>query len=258
MALGFSRAALRPFLRRGLELPKGRRHVAATAALVDAAPNPFWMAPMASGESAGDVALFDHAGGSPSCEVFLPPILRLPLGPDVGIESPQHGSFGMPGPEREAILLPGLGFDLGLPSPGIIAPAVAPGAAEQGPMAAPGAAKAGDAAICGLPAPGEVANMELPSANPAAAPMECLTYRKAGRKKSQGLEEKWWQEYDPQKANYISAFGRGPFGGNSIAKVDWPQQMLPIKFRKKWEKREKLRFAYRKNGFELDVPKWGG
>ena len=47
-------------------------------------------------------------------------------------------------------------------------------------------------------------------------------------------------EYDPPKANYISGQGRGPFGGNSINKQNWPRQMVPIEYKKKWEKREKL------------------
>mmetsp|Transcript_16687 Transcript_16687/g.31579 ORF Transcript_16687/g.31579 Transcript_16687/m.31579 type:complete len:161 (+) Transcript_16687:78-560(+) len=78
------------------------------------------------------------------------------------------------------------------------------------------------------------------------------------RRKTQGLEEKWWLEYDPPKANYISGFGRGPFGGNSIPKKNWPRQMVPIELKKKWEKRERLRYAFRKHGFEVDVPKLGG
>lgn len=100
--------------------------------------------------------------------------------------------------------------------------------------------------------------MHLPAPGSSSAPMECITYRKKGRRQSQGLEEKWWQEWDPPKSNFISAFGRGPHGGNSIAKQDWPQQMVPIQYRKRWERRERLRYAFRKNGFELDIPKWGG
>ena len=57
-------------------------------------------------------------------------------------------------------------------------------------------------------------------------------------------QEKWWLEYDPPKANYISGQGRGPFGGNSIVKQNWPRQMIPIDYKKKWERREKLGTAY--------------
>eukprot|EP00930_Biecheleria_cincta_P002703 TRINITY_DN103697_c0_g1_i1.p1 TRINITY_DN103697_c0_g1~~TRINITY_DN103697_c0_g1_i1.p1 ORF type:complete len:186 (-),score=28.04 TRINITY_DN103697_c0_g1_i1:203-760(-) len=78
------------------------------------------------------------------------------------------------------------------------------------------------------------------------------------RRKSQGLEERWWLEFDPAKANYKSGFGRGPFGGNSIPKKDWPRQMFPINYKQNWEKRERLRFAFRKHGYEYDVPKLGG
>eukprot|EP00434_Breviolum_minutum_P023501 symbB.v1.2.020731.t1/scaffold1754.1/size102984/6 len=84
------------------------------------------------------------------------------------------------------------------------------------------------------------------------------SHDKASTSKTLGLQEKWWLEYDPPKANYISGQGRGPFGGNSINKQNWPRQMVPIEYKKKWEKREKLRFAFRKHGYELDVPKLGG
>eukprot|EP00435_Cladocopium_sp_Y103_P061390 s21_g23.t1 len=38
--------------------------------------------------------------------------------------------------------------------------------------------------------------------------------------------------------------GRGPFGGNSIVKQNWPRQMIPIDYKKKWERREKLGETY--------------
>ena len=39
---------------------------------------------------------------------------------------------------------------------------------------------------------------------------------------------------------------------------NWPRQMVPIKYKQRWERREKLRYAFRKHGYELDVPKLGG
>eukprot|EP00931_Biecheleriopsis_adriatica_P081068 TRINITY_DN54420_c0_g1_i1.p1 TRINITY_DN54420_c0_g1~~TRINITY_DN54420_c0_g1_i1.p1 ORF type:complete len:216 (-),score=33.93 TRINITY_DN54420_c0_g1_i1:40-687(-) len=110
----------------------------------------------------------------------------------------------------------------------------------------------------GIHAPaGSEINEHLEAPLPAArTPMECRYARR--KRKSQGLEEKWWLEFDPAKANYISGFGRGPHGGNSIPKKDWPRQMVPIQYKKHWEKRERLRYAFRKNGFEVDVPKFGG
>lgn len=33
---------------------------------------------------------------------------------------------------------------------------------------------------------------------------------------------------------------------------------VPIDYKKKWERRERLRYAFRKHGYELDVPKLGG
>eukprot|EP00404_Azadinium_spinosum_P051696 CAMPEP_0180766994 /NCGR_PEP_ID=MMETSP1038_2-20121128/39785_1 /TAXON_ID=632150 /ORGANISM="Azadinium spinosum, Strain 3D9" /LENGTH=187 /DNA_ID=CAMNT_0022801529 /DNA_START=50 /DNA_END=610 /DNA_ORIENTATION=- len=107
-----------------------------------------------------------------------------------------------------------------------------------------------------LPEPSEEsAPVEAPpSASSGGAPLHCLRVARR-RRKSQGLEERWWLEYDPPKANYISGFGRGPHGGNSIPKADWPRQMIPIHYKKNWERRERLRYAFRKNGFELDVPK---
>jgi hypothetical protein len=87
--------------------------------------------------------------------------------------------------------------------------------------------------------------------------LECLRWgRKHG--KYQGLEEKWWLEHDPPKGFFPSMYGRGPHGGASIIKQDWPRQMLPIKYKKNWMNRERLRYAFRKNGFEYDIPKWGG
>ena len=93
---------------------------------------------------------------------------------------------------------------------------------------------------------------------PEVGGMFCIRWRKPGRVKSTQLEEKWWLEYDPPKANYISGKGRGPFGGNSINKADWPRQVVPIRYKQRWEKRERLRHAFQKNGFDLDVPEWGG
>jgi len=86
----------------------------------------------------------------------------------------------------------------------------------------------------------------------------CIRFPVKRRQQSQHLQERWWQEYDPPKANYISGHGRGPHKGHSINKADWPRQMIPIKYKEKWEKREKLRYAFRKNGYEYDTPKWGG
>mmetsp|Transcript_66393 Transcript_66393/g.155615 ORF Transcript_66393/g.155615 Transcript_66393/m.155615 type:complete len:163 (+) Transcript_66393:63-551(+) len=88
-------------------------------------------------------------------------------------------------------------------------------------------------------------------------PLQCARPPHKHRK-TQGLEERWWLEFDPPKANYKSGFGRGPFGGNSIPKQNWPRQMVPIELKRKWEKRERLRYTFRKHGFELDVPKLGG
>ncbi|CAJ1428845.1 unnamed protein product [Effrenium voratum] len=96
----------------------------------------------------------------------------------------------------------------------------------------------------------------LPMDESTGGPMLCR-YRKKHQKSTQ-LEERWWLEYDPPKANYISGQGRGPHGGNSIPKQNWPRQMVPIEYKKKWEKRERLRYAFRKHGYELDVPKLGG
>mmetsp|Transcript_73640 Transcript_73640/g.186207 ORF Transcript_73640/g.186207 Transcript_73640/m.186207 type:complete len:239 (+) Transcript_73640:63-779(+) len=98
---------------------------------------------------------------------------------------------------------------------------------------------------------------EAPAPTSAGAPLECLRHGRK-RRNFQGLEEKWWLEYDPKKGNFISAYGRGPHGGNSIHKADWPRQMVPIRYKHHWEKRERLRYAFRKNGFEYDIPKWGG
>mmetsp|Transcript_81000 Transcript_81000/g.146209 ORF Transcript_81000/g.146209 Transcript_81000/m.146209 type:complete len:221 (-) Transcript_81000:38-700(-) len=111
-----------------------------------------------------------------------------------------------------------------------------------------------------LPGLGGEPRVELPflpeGSSESKAPLECRYSN--GRRKSQGLEERWWLEYDPPKSNYISGFGRGAFGGNSIPKKDHPRQMVPIGFKKKWENRERLRFAFRKHGYEVDVPKLGG
>jgi len=90
-----------------------------------------------------------------------------------------------------------------------------------------------------------------------AVPLLCFKYAPK-RRKSQGLEEKWWLEFDPPKNNYLGGQGRGPFGGNSITKSMWQRQMVPIRYNQRWERRERTRFAFRKNGFEVDVPKWGG
>eukprot|EP00933_Yihiella_yeosuensis_P046463 TRINITY_DN41990_c0_g1_i1.p1 TRINITY_DN41990_c0_g1~~TRINITY_DN41990_c0_g1_i1.p1 ORF type:complete len:198 (-),score=25.29 TRINITY_DN41990_c0_g1_i1:51-644(-) len=112
-------------------------------------------------------------------------------------------------------------------------------------------------ALVELDGPGEVTQIPVGEPMPSAAtPLECRYSN--GRRKSQGLEEKWWLEYDPPKSNYISGFGRGPHGGNSIGKKDWPRQMVPIRYKQNWQRREKLRYAFRKHGFELDVPKFGG
>lgn len=103
--------------------------------------------------------------------------------------------------------------------------------------------------------------MEAPRQDPPpgdrVAPLECYRYTNR-RRKSQGLLERWWLEYDPPKANYISAYGRGPFKGHSINKADWPRMMLPSNYRKKFQIREKNRHAFRKHGYEMDIPKWGG
>jgi len=90
-----------------------------------------------------------------------------------------------------------------------------------------------------------------------AVPLLCFKYAPK-RRKSQGLEEKWWLEFDPPKNNYLGGQGRGPFGGNSITKSMWQRQMVPIRYNQRWERRERNRFAFRKNGFEVDVPKYGG
>eukprot|EP00927_Polykrikos_kofoidii_P009345 TRINITY_DN13891_c0_g1_i1.p1 TRINITY_DN13891_c0_g1~~TRINITY_DN13891_c0_g1_i1.p1 ORF type:complete len:281 (+),score=28.02 TRINITY_DN13891_c0_g1_i1:71-844(+) len=103
------------------------------------------------------------------------------------------------------------------------------------------------------------ASVDIPcDGRDSIAPLECIKFTKRGRHKSQGKEEKWWLEYDPPKQNYLSGFGRGPHFGNSINKQDWPIKMLPVYYKKNWNKRERMRFAFRKNGVELDIPKWGG
>eukprot|EP00928_Gymnodinium_smaydae_P016395 TRINITY_DN16140_c0_g1_i1.p1 TRINITY_DN16140_c0_g1~~TRINITY_DN16140_c0_g1_i1.p1 ORF type:complete len:226 (+),score=38.77 TRINITY_DN16140_c0_g1_i1:77-754(+) len=109
--------------------------------------------------------------------------------------------------------------------------------------------------VAGLPSP--PAEISEPVDGARTQPMECLKYAPR-RRKAQGLLERWWLEYDPQKNNYISGAGRGPHGGNSIIKADWDRMMIPIHYKKKLERRERTRYAFRKNGVPLDIPKWGG
>lgn len=121
----------------------------------------------------------------------------------------------------------------------------------------------------GLPI-GDEQSFELPTATPDSpatgpdgpgaegpAPLECHRMPKR-RRNSRGLEEKWWLEYDPPKGFFPSQFGKGPHGGSSIHKQDWPRQMVPIRYKENWMRRERQRHGFRKNGFEYDVPKWGG
>lgn len=70
--------------------------------------------------------------------------------------------------------------------------------------------------------------------------------------------ERWWLEYEPPKADYLGGQGRGAIAGNSVRKSDWDQQMIPICYKQKWNKREDMRYRFRKHGFNLDTPKWGG
>jgi len=83
----------------------------------------------------------------------------------------------------------------------------------------------------------------------------CRLYTKG---KASGRKEKWWLEYQPKKADYFGNYGRGPKKGNSLVKTMWDQQMININFKNKWHSRESIRYAFRKNGFEYDTPKWGG
>lgn len=163
---------------------------------------------------------------------------------------PKAIPLGLPAPGSLQVALPGVldaptgrSATLELPAPlrpsqqrvpGVWLP---PGASPESSAPAPAAAPGGAAEI---------------------SPLECIKYKKGGRVKSKGLEENWWLEYDPPRANFLGGFGRGPFGGNSITKFDWPRQMVPIKYKQRWERRERLRYAFRKHGYELDVPKWGG
>eukprot|EP00929_Paragymnodinium_shiwhaense_P091252 TRINITY_DN51274_c0_g1_i1.p1 TRINITY_DN51274_c0_g1~~TRINITY_DN51274_c0_g1_i1.p1 ORF type:complete len:254 (-),score=38.86 TRINITY_DN51274_c0_g1_i1:42-803(-) len=108
-----------------------------------------------------------------------------------------------------------------------------------------------------LPGLDTEAPQEAPDGS-STGPLLCIRYTKRGQKQSQGLMERWWLEYDPPKANYLGGQGRGPFSGNSILKKDWPRQMIPTHYKKRLEKRERLRYAFRKHGVSLDIPKWGG
>jgi hypothetical protein len=150
------------------------------------------------------------------------------------------------------IVPPGAGLDLDLP--GCNAPSLDLPATVEGELTRdlPGAAPD----VLDTPGDSNKAQVETPPCASEVARL-CVGAKRRARK-SQGLFERWWLEYDPPKANYISGKGRGPFGGNSIRKAEWPRQMIPIGYKKKWEQREKHRFAFRKHGFELDIPKWGG
>lgn len=177
------------------------------------------------------------------------------------------------GPCADSNLAEGLHTPFSIPSPAaskgnriIVLPGV-----DQCPLEAPACAgKAGDSwqtpgydrAPAEAPSAGFVeVPMVTPNAAGGAAVLDCAARVKRNlrwRSRHKNIGERWWLEYDPPKANYISSCGRGPHGGHSINKADWPRQMLPIKYEKKWERRESNRFAFRKHGYELDVPKWGG
>ena len=69
--------------------------------------------------------------------------------------------------------------------------------------------------------------------------------------------ERWWTEYVPDKGNLQGGQGRAPTE-QSIRKKDWSTQMVPTNWRTRWTKQERLRYSFRKHGFELNYPKWGG
>lgn len=148
-----------------------------------------------------------------------------------------------------------------------LAPAVAPleVPVASKPLVLPGAAR-GEAiapppspSAIGRESPGIPESIQPPiPADPKQGPWLCVRWISRNRRRPRRRFERWWLEYDPPKANYISGKGRGPHGGYSINKADWPKQMLPTNLKKHWEKREKLRYAFRKSGFEHTVPKWGG
>jgi len=104
--------------------------------------------------------------------------------------------------------------------------------------------------------------LQVPVSEAPSAPSDDMhcggTSWRPRRQRNIRLHERWWLEYDPPKNFYISGFGRGPHGGFSIKKQDWPRQMLPIRFRYNKMRRDAMRHSFRKQGFEYDTPKWGG
>mmetsp|Transcript_45141 Transcript_45141/g.125198 ORF Transcript_45141/g.125198 Transcript_45141/m.125198 type:complete len:277 (-) Transcript_45141:69-899(-) len=190
------------------------------------------------------------------------PRLLLPLADDPQLTL-QHGDlvgeaffpWQRPGFQRPTAKA---GADLPSPcplpivAPGTTSPALGPGPADE---PSPRLGPPPDAAdAVGAPA---AVPILAPGGPCASVPIECLRFTRR-RRKSQGLQERWWLEFDPPKANYISSYGRGPHEGHSINKADWPRQMEPVHYKKNFRKRERMRYSFRKNGFELDIPKWGG
>mmetsp|Transcript_30899 Transcript_30899/g.86273 ORF Transcript_30899/g.86273 Transcript_30899/m.86273 type:complete len:217 (-) Transcript_30899:78-728(-) len=193
-------------------------------------------------------------GGAPATALLGPAAPPLPLG---WMPSGMGGRAPAAHAPSQALRLP---FELPTGRPDACLIPELPGTAMDLPPAAVQERLA--------PEPEGVAAVELPPGAASAvgdlpgapAPMECIRYglKKGRYKAATNLKEKWWLEYDPPKSFFISGYGRGPQGGHSIQKKDWPCQMPPIRYKQKWEKREQLRYAFRKNGFEYDIPKWGG
>eukprot|EP00397_Hematodinium_sp_SG-2012_P041708 GEMP01045995.1.p1 GENE.GEMP01045995.1~~GEMP01045995.1.p1 ORF type:complete len:143 (+),score=27.30 GEMP01045995.1:97-525(+) len=112
---------------------------------------------------------------------------------------------------------------------------------------------------CPLDAPATVVPLPLsmpPLCTIVTPGVSGVRMRLGGR--AAGRKERWWLEYEPGKADYFGGQGRGALGGNSVRKHDWKTQMINICYKQKWNTREKYRHAFRKHGYELDVPKWGG
>lgn len=105
--------------------------------------------------------------------------------------------------------------------------------------------------------PGSASQIIETPGHAANGTIMCIRYPRR-RRKNQGLFERWWLEHDPPRNNYISGKGRGPHKGHSINKKDWPRQMPPILEKKRWKQLERNRYAFRKHGYDYDIPTWGG
>mmetsp|Transcript_133652 Transcript_133652/g.236574 ORF Transcript_133652/g.236574 Transcript_133652/m.236574 type:complete len:227 (+) Transcript_133652:71-751(+) len=197
--------------------------------------------PSGTGHGAGMERLLERRCSFAWFDMALPCTISLPLTHRVPQDALRE--ISLPGVSNAPHVAPQTGGASSLSLPGLPTHAELPGAEDKAPL---------------VDAPAAVVPLDEPTGEMSHghAPMECLNYRRP--RKSQGLLERWWLEYDPPKANYISGKGRGPHGGHSIRKKDWPRQMMPINYKKNWRQREKMRFAFRKHGFEFDVPSWGG